>query len=339
MVRPGARNLITDVPGLRVGHAGDQRLCTGATVVLADAPVRTIVDIRGGAPGTRETAALDVATLSVKADAIVLSGGSVFGLEAASGVTAWLSAQGRGFQLRPGAPRVPIVPGAILFDLMIGEPLDPEANPYAQLGKEAVASADRQFAIGNAGAGLGAVAGGYKGGVGSVSAVIDDRVTVGALAAVNSVGSPLIPGTDVFWAFALEQGNEFGGRRIREALQQISLDLPTDGKRPPPAPGTNTTLLVVATDAAMPADELKRVAIMATDGFARALRPVHTLFDGDLLFALTTDAVPIAGDRLFELTRIGNVAADCVARAIARAVYAADSIAGVRSYREVFRVP
>lgn len=336
MVRPGARNLITDVAGLRVGHAGDQRLCTGVTVVLADTPVRTIADIRGGAPGTRETDALDASALGVKADAIVLSGGSVFGLDAASGVTAWLSAKGRGFELRPGLPRVPIVPAAILFDLAIGKSLDPGANPYAELGKQAIAGADLQFAIGNAGAGLGAVAGAYKGGVGSASAVIDDGMTVGALVAVNSVGSPVIPGTDVFWAFALEQGDESGGRRIRGALPQVSLDLPTDGKRPPTAPGTNTTLAIVATDAAMTAAELKRVAIMATDGFARALRPVHTLFDGDLLFALTTDATPMTGDRQFELTRVGSIAADCVARAIARAVYAADSIAGVRSYRDIF---
>lgn len=337
MVTPGARNLITDVPGLRVGHAEDHRLCTGVTVVLAGTPVRTIVDIRGGAPGTRETDALDAATLGVKADAIVLSGGSVFGLDAASGVTAWLSAQGRGFELRPGLPTVPIVPAAILFDLAIGERLDPDANPYAALGKTAVGNADLEFAIGNAGAGLGAVAGAYKGGIGSASAIID-RVTVGALVAVNSVGSPVIPGTDLFWAFALEQNGEFGGRCIGKALPQISLDLPADGKRPPASPGTNTTLAIIATDAAMTAAELKRVAIMASDGFSRALRPVHTLFDGDLLFALTTDSVPITGDRLVELTRIGSVAGDCVARAIARAVYAADSIAGIRSYRDTFGV-
>lgn len=337
MVRPGVRNLITDVAGLRVGHAQDQRLCTGVTVVLAETPVRTIADIRGGAPGTRETDALDVASLGVNVDAIVLAGGSAFGLDAASGVAAWLSLHGRGFELRPGAPRVPIVPAAILFDLTIGEAFDPGANPYAQMGKDAVANAEREFAIGNAGAGLGAIAGAYKGGTGSASAVIDDRITVGALVAVNSVGSPLIPGTDVFWAFALEQGKEFGGRRIGNSIpDDISLDLPVDSKRPPLAPGTNTTIAVIATDGAVSAAELKRVAIMATDGFARSLRPVHTLFDGDLLFALTTDRVPITGDRRVELTRVGSVTADCVARAIARAVYAADSIAGVRSYREIF---
>ncbi len=338
MVRPGARNLITDVAGLRVGHAQDQRLCTGVTVVLADMPVRTIADIRGGAPGTRETDALDASALGVKADAIVLSGGSVFGLDAASGVTAWLSAHGRGFEIRPGLPKVPIVPAAVLFDLAIGESLDPGVNPYGEMGNHAVAGADLQFAIGNAGAGLGATAGAYKGGIGSASAVIDDRVTIGALVAVNSVGSPVIPGTDVFWAFALEQGHEFGGPRIQKTLPQISLDLPADGKRPPSAPGTNTTLAIIATDAAMTAAELKRVAIMATDGFARALRPVHTLFDGDVVFALTTDSVPISGDRFLELTRIGSVAGDCIARAIARAVYAADSLAGIRSYRDTFGI-
>lgn len=339
MVRPGARNLITDVAGLRVGQTQDARFCTGVTVVLAETPVRTVVDIRGGAPGTRETDALDTATLGVKADAIVVSGGSAFGLDAASGVTAWLSAHGRGFEIGPGAPRVPIVPAAILFDLRIGEALDPAANPYARLGQEAVGNAETQFALGNAGAGLGAVAGAYKGGIGSASAVIDDHMTVGALVAVNSVGSPVIPGTDVFWAFALEQGGEFGGRRIRNPVPEgISLDLPADGKRPPLAPRANTTIAIVATDAIMPAAELKRVAIMATDGFARALRPVHTVFDGDLLFALTTESVPISGNRPLELTRVGSVAADCVARAIARAVYSADSIAGLRGYREIFGV-
>jgi L-aminopeptidase/D-esterase-like protein len=231
------------------------------------------------------------------------------------------------------------VPAAILFDLTIGEAIDSTENLYELLGKDAVARADLQLAIGNAGAGLGAVAGAYKGGIGSTSAVVDARITVGALVAVNSAGSPLIPGTDVFWASPLEQGNEFGGRRIRASFpQDISLDLPADGKRPPTAAGTNTTIAVVATDAEMTAAELKRVAIMATDGFARALRPVHTLFDGDLLFALTTERVPITGDRAFELTRVGSIAADCVARAIARAVYAADSLAGVRSYRDIFGV-
>jgi L-aminopeptidase/D-esterase-like protein len=335
MIEPGARNLITDVPGLRVGQAEDLALRTGVTVLLPDEAASTVVDIRGGAPGTRETDALDPVSLGVKADAIVLSGGSAFGLDAASGVMAWLSANGRGFQLKPGSPRIPIVPAAIIFDLHNAANFKAADNPYARLGRAAVANAHAEVSLGNAGAGLGAIAGAYKGGIGSASAVIDGDITVGAVVVVNSVGSPVIPGTDVFWAFPFEQGNEFGARRLHAVLPQLELDLPLDGKGPG-LRGTNTTIAVVASDAALSSVELKRVAIMATDGFARALRPVHTPFDGDTLFALTTAGKPMSGDRLRELTRIGSVAADCVARAIARGVYAADSLGEVKSYRAKF---
>lgn len=335
MVRSGARNLITDVPGLRVGQAVDTNLRTGVTVVLPDSPARTVVDIRGGAPGTRETDALDPASLGVKTDALVISGGSAFGLDAASGVMAWLSAAGRGFELRPGTPRIPIVPAAVIFDFAGDAKFGPGANPYARLGREAVAGAAEEFALGNEGAGLGAIAGAYKGGLGSASAVTDDAVCVGALVVVNAVGSPLIPGTDVFWAFPFEQGKEFGGKRLIGLLPEISLDLPPDGKGRLAA-GTNTTIVIVATDAELSAPELKRVAIMATDGLARALRPVHTPFDGDTLFALTTAKTPLRGDRLRELTRIGNLAADCVSRAVARAVYAAATLGNVKSYLDRF---
>jgi len=335
MVRTGARNLITDVPGLRVGQAVDVVLRTGVTVLLPDSPVRTVVDIRGGAPGTRETDALDPASLGVKTDAIVMSGGSAFGLDAASGVMAWLSGQGRGFELRPGTPRIPIVPAAVIFDFSGDGKFAADANPYARLGREAVAAAAEEFALGNAGAGLGATAGAYKGGLGSASAMIDDTVCVGALVVVNAVGSPLIPGTDVFWAFPLEQAKEFGGRRLIGPLVEIALDLPRDGKGRTAA-GTNTTIAIVATDADLSAPELKRVAIMATDGLARAIRPVHTPFDGDTLFALTTASKAIGSDRLRELTRIGNLAADCVSRAVARAVYEAATLGDVKSYRDIF---
>src|SRR5882672_7079577 len=335
MVRPGARNLITDVAGIRVGQAEDLTARSGVTVVLPDAPARAVVDIRGGAPGTRETDALDPASLGAKVDAIVLSGGSAFGLDAASGVMAWLSANGRGFQLRPGTPRVPIVPAAILYDLANGGKFSSEANPYADLGRVAVASAAADFALGNAGAGFGAVAGAYKGGIGSASALIDDAIAVGALVAVNSVGSPLIPGTDVFWAFPLEQDNEFGGRRLTEKLPQLDLDLPQDGKGVVRA-GMNTTIAVIATDADITSVELKRIAIMAADGAARALRPSHTPFDGDTIFALATAQRAITGDRARALTRVGSVAADCLTRAIARGVYEAETLGEIKSYRDRF---
>ena len=335
MVGIGKQNLITDVAGIRVGQAEDLTARSGVTVVLPDAPARAVVDIRGGAPGTRETDALDPASLGVKVDAIVLSGGSAFGLDAASGVMAWLSANGRGFQLRPGTPRIPIVPAAILYDLANGGKFSSEANPYANLGRLAVASAAADFALGNAGAGFGAIAGAYKGGIGSASAVIDDAIAVGALAAVNSVGSPLIPGTDVFWAFPFEQDNEFGGRRLRGKLRRLDLDLPQDAKSVVHA-GVNTTIAVIATDADISSVELKRIAIMAADGLARAIRPAHTPFDGDTIFVLTTGLRAIVGDRARALTRIGSIAADCLTRAIARGAYAAKSLGNVKSYRDIF---
>ena len=334
MVRVGARNLITDVPGIRVGQAEDRLARTGVTVVLPDGQARGAVDVRGGAPGTRETDALDPMGLAGRVDAVVLSGGSAFGLDSASGVMAWLSENGRGFELRPDIPRVPIVPAAILFDLASGGRFAPEVFPA--LGRKAVASASADFALGNAGAGYGAIAGAYKGGIGSASAIIDDTVTVGAIAAVNAAGSPLIPGTDVFWAFPLEQDGEFGGKRLGPSFKGADLDLPSDGKGRL-RPAANTTIAVVATDADVTAIELKRIAIMAVDGFARALRPTHTPVDGDTVFALTTGDKRLQGDRAREIARLGSVAADCVSRSIARGVYAAETLGAIKSYRETFR--
>ena len=323
MVRPGARNLITDVAGLRVGQAEDERVRTGVTVLLGDAPVTAVVDVRGGAPGTRDTEALDPVNLAGAADAIVLSGGSVFGLDAPAGVTAWLRAQGRGFEIRPGAPRVPIVPGAILFDLVNGGDKNwGEETPYRALGMRATTSAGLDFALGNAGAGYGATAGVYKGGLGSVSAVTDDGITIGAIAAVNSLGSPLMPGTDVFWAFPFEQNDEFGGRRLKSVMP-LDLDLPADMKGA--RPRENTTIAIVATDADLDRLELARLAIMAADGFARALRPVHTPFDGDVVFAVSTGRRPLADPRI-GLAGLGAIAANTLARATARAVYEASAL-------------
>src|SRR5215831_11728003 len=184
MLRPGPRNLITDVAGLRVGQAEDHAIRTGVTVLLADASANAAVDIRGGAPGTRETDALDPVNVVGQVDAIVLSGGSVFGLEAASGAAAWLRANQRGYELAPGVPRVPIVPAAILFDLANGGNKEwGDEAPYRALGRKAVEAAALDFRLGNAGAGLGATAGTYKGGLGSASLALEDGVNVGALAA------------------------------------------------------------------------------------------------------------------------------------------------------------
>ncbi len=335
MVRAGARNLITDVAGLRVGQAEDERVRSGVTVLVGDDPMSAVCDIRGGAPGTRDVATLDALALVGQADAIVLSGGSAFGLDAPSGVTAVLRARGRGFEIAPGSPRVPIVPGAILFDLANGGEKDwGEEAPYRALGARAVAAAAEDFALGNAGAGYGAVAGKYKGGLGSASAVTDDGFTLGALAAVNAVGSPLIPGTGVFWAFPFEQNGEFGGRRLgRDAT--LDLDLPADMKGARAL--ENTTIAIVATDAVLTRPELARIAVMAADGFARALRPVHTPFDGDIVFVVSTAKKELGGLRARDVMRLGSIAADCIARAIARGVYEAKSLGIVKSYRDTFQ--
>ena len=334
MAGPGALNLITDVPGLKVGQAEDQAARTGVTVVLPDQAAVAAVDVRGGAPGTRETDALSPTCLVDAVDAVVLSGGSVYGLDAASGVVAWLGAAGRGFAI-PGSPlRAPVVPGAILFDLTNGGDkswgLTP---PYSRLGIAAAEAAGVRFALGNVGAGLGARAGLYKGGLGSASWRLDDGTMVGALAAANSFGSPVMPGTGVLWAAPLECANELGG-------QSVPARWPAEGAWPPDtklatAPGGNTTIAVVATDATLTPAEAQRVAIMAQDGMARALRPVHTPFDGDCVFVLATGQRPRDAFSVLTLAQIGHAAADCLARAIARGVYEAESLGDVPSYKDL----
>lgn len=338
MVRPGARNLITDVAGLRVGNAEDHKVRTGVTVILGDALTTAVVDVRGGAPGTRDTEALDPVAIDGGADAVVLSGGSVYGLDAPAGVTALLREQGRGVLF--GGVNVPIVPGAILFDLTNGGDKDWGAEtPYRRLGRAAAelaataGNASLDFPLGNVGAGLGARAGAYKGGLGSASAVTDDGFTVGAVVAVNALGSPLLPGTDVFWAFPFEQQGEFGGRRLKGPVEP-DLDLPHDMKGA--LPRTNTTIAVIAVDAEVSGVELKRIAIMAQDGIARALRPVHTPFDGDIVFAMATGRRKLGEPRPRHIMRLGSIAADTLARAIARGVYEAKSLGGMKSYRDSF---
>ncbi len=322
MSAAGPRNLLTDVPGLRVGNAEDTAAVTGVTVLLPDAAAVAAIDVRGGGLGTRETDALGATALVETVDAVVLSGGSAYGLAAADGVMAWLRAEGRGF--RVGEALVPIVPAAILFDLLTG-PDGSETVSYRDLGAAAVAGAASDFALGNAGAGLGATAGPLKGGLGSASAQTGG-FTVGALAAVNCRGSVAFPGAPTFWAWPFEQGGEFGGLPppVAHPLQESELE--GDAR-------ANTTLAVVATDATLTRIQAQRLAIMAQDGLARAIRPVHTPFDGDTVFALSTAGRALA-DPVADLARLGTAAADCLARAVARGVYEADSLAGVPSYRE-----
>jgi L-aminopeptidase/D-esterase-like protein len=329
-VRAGPRNLITDVPGILVGQAEDQAGISGATVVLAETPVAASVDVRGGAPGSRETELLSPGTLVDRIDAVVLSGGSAFGLDAAAGVMDWLAEAGRGFTV--GSAAVPIVPAAILFDLSFpgrqswaGEP------PYRALGREAVAATAKEFALGNAGAGLGATAGRLKGGVGSASLALANGAMVGAIVAVNSWGAVVRADSGRLWAADLALSGEIDHQ---PAIRDAALD-PEDFSQCGRAdPGANTTIAVVATDAALDKGGCRRLAIMAQDGLARAIRPVHTPFDGDTVFALSTGAGPSVEPAT--LARLGSAAADCLARAVMRAVLAAEPLGAVPSWRQVW---
>jgi L-aminopeptidase/D-esterase-like protein len=335
--RPGPRNLITDVAGLRVGQAEDPAARTGTTVILPDVAAVVATDVRGGGPATRETDATEPWNLVHAFDAIVLSGGSVYGLGAADGVVAWLGARGRGFALSraPGVPPSPVVPAAALYDLANGGAKGWGAEPpYRRLGMAAIEAAGEQFRLGTAGAGYGAMAGALKGGIGSASMVTADGFTVGALVAVNSAGSVVAPGSRTFWAAPFEIGDEFGG------LGSAGLRAgPDDWGRPKPAlhARENTTLAVVATDAALTTDEAKRVAMMAQDGMARAIRPSHSPFDGDIVFAMATAKKPVSEPRAVLTARLGSLAADTLARAIARAVFEATAWpgSGVATWRSL----
>lgn len=305
---PGPRNLITDVAGLRVGNASDRALKSGVTVLTANAPFTCGVAVMGGAPGTRETDLLAPDKTIEQVDALVLSGGSAFGLAAADGVMTGLKAMGRGFAVGPH--RVPIVPAAILFDLMAGGDHGWRDNPYPGLGRMALDTADTTFALGSHGAGTGSTTATYKGGLGSASATLPSGHTVGALVAVNALGSATVGDSRHFWAAPFEQGNEFGGLGpAREFSSKIHTKL--DAAR-------NTTIAIVATDAVLTQAQCTRLATAAHDGMARALVPSHTAMDGDLVFATATGAIPGA-----DLLLLGHAAANCLARAIARGVHAA----------------
>jgi len=324
-------NLLTDVAGIRVGHAGDDKLASGVTAIMFDQPTVAAIDVRGGGPGTRETDMLDPAMTVPTIDAITLSGGSAFGLDAAAGVQAWLREQGRGYAVRTA--RVPIVPGAILFDLLNGG--DKEWGrypPYRELGYEAAHAAGDTFSLGSIGAGLGATTVNFKGGIGSASTSVDG-ITVAALAAANAAGSVVIGDGPHFWSAPFEVGREFGGRGLPAAMPPAALTTRTKG-----SVMTSTTLVVVATDAVLTKAQARRFAVMAQDGVARAIFPVHTPLDGDIVFAAATGARPLA-DPIFGLTQLGAAATSVVARAIARGVYEARSLAistSLPCYRDSF---
>ncbi|MGE0740953.1 MAG: P1 family peptidase [Hyphomonadaceae bacterium] len=335
MARPGPTNSLSDVAGLSIGCAEDHDALTGVTVIVPDGRAVCAVDVRGGGPGTRETDALAAENLVDDIDALVLAGGSVYGLAAADGVAAAMGAEGRGYGLvdLPGVPRSPVIPAAILYDLANGgNKAWADAPPYAALGKRAYAARGKQVPLGNAGAGMGARAGALKGGQGSASIVTADGFTIAALACVNCFGSTMMPNSRAFWAAPFEIDGEFGALPAANAPFD-----PEDwgAAKANPAPRANTTVACVAVDADLTPAEAKRVAQMASAGLARAIRPVFAPFDGDAVFALATGARPAPAPRAFAIARFGALAADCLARAVARGVYEAASLGGCPAWRDL----
>lgn len=317
-MKQGARNLITDVPGLLVGNAQNASLRSGSTVLMAQQPLTAAVKVMGGAPGTRETDLLAPDKMVNHVDALVLSGGSAFGLDACQGVVDRMRSSGRGFEIGP--VRVPIVPGAIVFDLLNGGDKDWQDNPYPALGRAAFDDARPDFTIGSTGAGYGALTHQWKGGLGSASAVLDCGVTIGALVVVNALGSVTTPGGQ-FWAAPFEMGAEFGGLGLSGPYA------PTAEPKLTKRLGEATTIAIIATDAALDKSALLRLATAAHDGMARAILPSHTPFDGDLVFAVSTGA-RLLTDPPAQSFGLGHAAAAVLARAIARGVYAATPMPG-----------
>jgi L-aminopeptidase/D-esterase-like protein len=312
-------NLITDVAGLRIGNAHDAALASGVTVALFDEAAVASCSVMGGAPGTRETDLLDPDKVTPGVHGIVLSGGSAFGLDAASGVQAYLREQGIGFAVRDA--RVPLVPQAVIFDLVNGGSKDwGRYPPYRELGYEAAMGAGSTFHLGTIGGGYGATTVNLKGGLGSASAITSAGHTVGALVIVNSIASAVIGDGPHFWAGALEEGGEFGGLGWPAQVTPHMRRLVWKGG-PQPA----TTIALVATDAVLTKAQAKRLAIASHAGLARGLRFSHALFDGDTVFAAATGRRPL-GDEAAEFTELTALCADCLARAIARGVYEATAL-------------
>ena len=327
MLKPGALNLITDVEGLTVGNATDEKVQTGVSVLRCAQAFVSAVDVRGGAPGVRETDTLAPENLVGRSDAIVLTGGSVFGLAAADGVASALSQDNVGLRIGEKGPAIPVVPAAVLHDLANdGDKNWGEEPPYRALGAAAVKNASDKFDLGAVGAGRGAMAGSLKGGLGSASIVLDQGITVGALVAANPVGSVVTDDGKTFYAWPWEHDGEFGGQQPPTAKDGCDPFPAHSRLNKKPQAGANTTIAIVATNADLTNVEAKRVAMMAHDGIARAVRPAHTPFDGDIVFAVATAAQSAPADPLARASmtaRIGAAAGDCLARAIARAVYEA----------------
>lgn len=326
------KNLITDVAGVLIGQAEDAKIASGTTAIIFEEPAIASADIRGGGPGTRELDLLDPVATVDRIDGLVLSGGSAFGLDAAGGVQAWLAEQGRGFAVGPA--RIPIVPGAILFDLLSGGDKNwGRYPPYRELGYSAAKNAARDFKLGTAGAGYGASTQNLKGGIGSASAQTESGHVVGAIVAVNAAGRVTLGEDGHFFAAAFEQNNEFGGRGFPKTPQKIATALKGDLRQ-------NTTIALVATDAVLTKAQAKRLAVMAGAGLAMAIHPVYTPLDGDAVFAAATGKKEL-DDPVRDIARLGAIAAQCLARAVARGVYEATSLSfpgSLPSWKDKFAI-
>jgi putative pantetheine hydrolase len=327
----GTRNTITDVDGIWVGHYSEPKAASGFTVIVCPEGATGGVDVRGSAPGTRETDLLEPHNLVETVNAVGLCGGSLYGLAAVDGVVRWLSEKGWGFPLVAGQV-APIVPAAALFDLGRGAAYVPPVSD--QWGRAACREAGPDNdAQGTVGAGTGALSGGIKGGIGSASEILDSGITVGAIAAVNSLGSVLDPATGLPWEIRLEMAGEFGplGRR------PVQLPAPADGLA-----AANTTIGVVATDAALTKAQAKKLAQMAQDGLARAIRPAHTMFDGDTIFCLGTGKKRLpdtpgffAAPQAQAINDIGRAMADCLSRAIIKGILHAHRLETMTACRDL----
>jgi D-aminopeptidase len=316
------KNLLTDVTGVTVGHAQNAKIASGTTAILFDEPVVAAMDVRGGGPGVRDAVLLDLVNTVETIDAFALSGGSAHGLEAGGGVQAWLNERGRGFRVRDAV--VPLVTGAIIFDMLNGgDKKWGRFPPYRDLGYAAADAASKDFALGSVGAGLGATTATLKGGLGSASAMTEGGITVAALAVVNAVGSTIVGDGPWFWAAPFEINAEFGGRGLPPKFSPDMLRVQLKGGAAA-STAENTTIAIVVTDAQLDKAQTRRLAIIAQTGFARAIYPVHAPHDGDVVFAAATGVKRV--DPAVGLTELGALAANVMARAIARGVFEASAL-------------
>ena len=333
MINLGKKNLITDVDGILVGNAHNEKVATGCTVITPIEGSMASADVRGGAPGTREVGALNPYNLIDTVDSIVLSGGSTWGLEAASSVANYIGATGRGYKPSSEAKNVPMIPGAILYDLANGGYKDwNKKPPYSELGIQAASKVSNNIELGNFGAGYGAKAGSLKGGLGSASFILDDGIQVGGLFAVNSYGSTVNSETGQFWSATDEYNDEFGNKGVPSYSPSNPLSGTANQET---LPGQNTTIGVVATNVKLDSRAAKRIAIMAHSGMSRAIRPIHSPVDGDVIFVLSTGTLDKELN-LNDINIIGELGARVCSRSIARGVYEAKSILGMTSWKEKY---